>query len=50
MRNFKEENNMKLVGNKNKGYKLVSSFEKETPKKPDDPKDKKPDAGAKGDN
>ncbi len=41
---------MKLVGNKEKGYKLVSSFKKETPKKPEDTKDKKTDAGdAKGD-
>lgn len=34
---------MKLIGSKDKGYKLVSSYEEEKPKKPEKPdKPKKP--------
>lgn len=37
---------MKLIGSKEKGYKLVSSFEDEKTKKPKKPE--KPDEGGKG--
>lgn len=36
-RNCKEGGTMKLIGNKEKGYKLVSSYEVEKPKKPEKP-------------
>ena len=47
---------MKLIGNKEQGYKLVSSFEEEKPKKPEKPgkpgkpasTDKPPVGGATG--
>lgn len=44
--NYKEDNSMKLVGKKDKGYKLVSSFEKPA-KEPKDDKETKNDKGSK---
>lgn len=40
--NYKEDKKMKLIGNKDKGYKLVSSFE-EKENKPHKPKGSAPD-------